>query len=127
MPRASLFLALFLTACATMDPAPMQRPVLVERLYCGLAIPGGGTVSESELKTFLDEVVSPRFPDGFTVYRVDGVFKGEHEPSFVIEIIHGPGSRFEREVEEIAEEYRKRFRQIAVLRVSMPGGMDTID
>ena len=127
MRPASLVLALFLTACATTNPPPLQRPVLIERLYCGLAIPGGGVVSEAELRTFLDEVVVPRFPDGFTVYRADGVFKGGHEQSFVIEIIHGPGSAFEREVEEIAEEYRRRFRQTAVLRVSMPGGMDTID
>jgi hypothetical protein len=72
-------------------------------------------------------VVVPRFPDGFSVYRIDGVYQGEHEPSFVIEIIHRPQMRLEREVEEIAEEYRKRFRQTAVLRVTMPGGMDTID
>ena len=127
MRRATIVLGLLLTACATSVPSDLQQPVLVDRLFCGLEIPGGGMVSEAELKQFLDEVVVPRFPEGFTVYRAEGVFRGGHEPSFVIEIIHKPESRFEREVEEIGEEYRKRFRQIAVLRVTMPAGMATID
>jgi len=123
---AGLLLALALTACATNMAPPLQQPVLIDRLFLGLEIPGGGSVSEGELRTFIDEVVVPRFP-GFTVYRVDGVFEGKREPSLVIEIIHKPESRLEREVEEIGEEYRKRFRQTAVLRVTTPAGMATID
>jgi hypothetical protein len=128
MRRASsIVLALLLTACATTGPYERQEPVLVDRLFCGLEIPGGGTVSEAELKQFLDEVVVPKFPDGFTVYRAEGVFQREHEPSVIIEIIHDPDERITRDVEEIAQEYRRRFRQTAVLRVTIPAGMATID
>ncbi len=128
MRSASIVLALLLTACATTVPqATSQHPVLVDRLFCGLEIPGGGMVSEAELQQFFDEVVVPKFPDGFTVYRAEGVFQRDHEPSVIIEIIHDPDQRISRDVEEIAQEYRRRFRQTAVLRVSMPAGMATID
>jgi hypothetical protein len=127
MRASALALALFLTACATVAPPPLQEPALVDRLFCGLAIPGGGTVSEQELRTFVDEVVIPRFPEGFTVYRVEGVYRGGRENTIVIEIVHKPQVHLERQVEEIAEEYRKRFRQTSVLRVTTPAGMSFID
>ena len=37
-------------------------------------ITGGGEVSEAEFQKFLDREITPRFPDGLTVYEADGQF-----------------------------------------------------
>jgi hypothetical protein len=128
---SAVLVALLLTACASVMPA-VQDAVIADRLFCGLAIPGGGMVSDDEWKTFVSEVVTPRFPDGFTVWRAEGQWRGPdgatvREPSMVIEIVHPMSADDDRAVVEIADEYRRRFRQDAVLRVSSPARLDFID
>jgi len=126
MRIAATFLALYLTACASVGPPP-EAPVLSERLFCGLSIPGGGTVSQAELDAFINEVVEPRFPQGFTMWRAQGRWRGGSEEVMVIEILHPLDARLEAAVGEIAEEYRKRFRQEAVMRVMLPARMDFVE
>src|SRR5262249_11578696 len=54
-------------------PSPLaSRALVTDRIFFGRAIPGGGSVSEEEWATFLAEVVTPRFPDGLTVWRAEG-------------------------------------------------------
>jgi hypothetical protein len=95
-----------------------------DRLYCGRSVPGGGMVSDVEWALFMSEVVTPRFPDGLTVWRAEGQWReGEtivHEPSMVIEILNHGEPAAVASIEAIAREYRKRFRQTAVLRVTVP-------
>ena len=131
MRAAAFALSLLLTACATMTP-PVEQPVLADRLFCGRTIPGGGIVSDEEWTVFLRDVVTPRFPEGFTVWRADGQWRERdgtlaREPVMIIEIIHRAGLDHDRTIDEIADEYRKRFHQEAVLRVTMPARMDFID
>lgn len=127
-PMAIAF-ALVLTGCAHVgtSPAPANAPTaaapavsVVDRLFCGLSIPGGGAVTEVEIETFLDEVVEPRFPEGFTVWRARGRWRGGSEDTMIVELIHPKEARLDAAVREIAEEYRRRFRQEAVLRVTLP-------
>src|SRR5688572_435979 len=93
MRRASIVLALVLTtACATVQPTVSQA-VLADRLFCGLSIPGGGEVSEAEWRAFIAEEVTPRFPDGLTIWRAEGQWRGAdgvivREPTLIIEILH---------------------------------------
>ncbi len=80
-------------------------------------------VSEEDFTRFLDEVVTPRFPDGLTVQDGQGrwLYKGVdyHEPSKVVTLILSrPGDR--AKVREIAAAYESRFRQDSVLIVSRP-------
>lgn len=117
--RAAVVLSLFLAACA-------QHSFVSDRLFCGLSIPGGGSVSQAELDAFVAEVVEARFPDGFTVWRARGQWRGGSEESFVIEIVRPRDPRLERAVAEIAEAYRARFRQEAVLRVTAPVRMELV-
>jgi hypothetical protein len=117
--RAAVVLTLFLTAC-------VQHSFVADRLYCGLSIPGGGVVSQADLDAFVAEVVEPRFPDGFTLWRARGQWRGGSEDSLVIEIVHAPGPQFDRAVQEIADAYRTRFRQEAVLRVIAPVRMQLL-
>jgi hypothetical protein len=123
MRIAAAVLALYLTACASMAPT-VERPVLSDRLFCGLSIPGGGTVTQADLDKFINEVVEPRFPQGFTMWRAQGRWRGGSEEVMVLEIIHPLDERLGNAVAEIATEYRKRFQQEAVMRVMMPARME---
>jgi len=116
MRAGLLALTLLLGACT-------HHAFVSDRLYCGLSVRDGGSVSEEQIESFLREVVEPRFPDGFTVWRARGQWRGGGEEAIVIEIVRPRDARLERLIEEIAEEYRVRFRQEAVLRVTLPARM----
>ena len=130
MRIAAVVLALSLSACASMPPyaEPRLEPaVLSERLFCGLSIPGGGKVSQEELDAFVAEVVEPRFPQGFTMWRAQGRWRGGSEETMVLEILHPQKEHLARAVGEIADEYKRRFKQEAVMRVMMPARMELVD
>jgi hypothetical protein len=116
-PRAVVLLLLLLTSCA-------HAGWVTERLYCGRSIPDGGMVSDEEWTRFVAEVVTPRFPDGLTIWRADGQWREGteiiREPVMVIEVLHAGDPASRAKIEQIAQEYRTRFRQSAVLRVTVP-------
>jgi hypothetical protein len=130
IPRALLLLALAaVPACAPAIASPSaSAPAtgetrVAERLYFGREIPGGGSVSDEAWNAFLRDVVTPRFPAGLTVWRADGQWREEsgtivREPSFVMELFHAGDARADAAVREIVSEYRQRFGQDAVLRVT---------
>lgn len=98
---------------------------VADRMFFGRNIPGGGTVPDSAFAAFVDSVVTPRFPSGLTIFRADGQWRGEsgaveREQAVVIEIVHPAGPAAEADLREIADEYKRRFRQEAVLRVTLP-------
>ncbi|HET6638958.1 MAG TPA: DUF3574 domain-containing protein [Gemmatimonadota bacterium] len=125
---AALATALLLASCAGRRPAPTADPAVAlmvsDRLFFGRDIPGGGMVSDEEWASFLQEIVTPRFPQGLTVWRADGQWLDEAgrtvgEPVLVVEVLHPPGAEHDRAMAEIADEYARRFRQEAVLRVTI--------
>jgi hypothetical protein len=129
MRGALLLTVLFAAGCAHLAPAvapPTESAVVSDRLFCGLSIPGGGTIAESDLAAFITEVVTPRFPEGFTVWRAKGQWRGGDEQTLVIELIHPFDARIDAAVREIAEEYRRRFHQEAVMRVTMSARIDFV-
>ena len=98
---------------------------MLDRLYFGRAIPGGGFVSDEDWSAFLRERVTPRFPGGLTVWRAEGQWRDAtgsivRESSFVLELVHADDAASEGAVTAIRAEYRMRFRQEAVLRVIAP-------
>ena len=118
---------MLLAACTAIEPAPCpegERPGVTETLYFGTGRVGGAPVSEEEWAAFLREVVTPRFPEGFTAWPASGQWRGSSgeilsEKSFVLSILHSPGE--EAKVAAIAARYKSRFRQEAVLRVASRG------
>lgn len=108
-------------------PAPSAgAAVVADRMFFGRNIPGGGTVSDSAWSAFLAEVVTPRFPAGFTVVRAEGQWRGtdgamEREASFVFEVHHPQGLPPDSVFAAIGTEYCRRFRQEAVLHVRSAG------
>jgi hypothetical protein len=103
-------------ACAIGDTALVR-----DLVYFGRNLPGGGTVSDAEWRGFLDSVVTPSFPNGFTVVEGTGQWKGrsgtvERERSAIVTFLH-TGSAADRDrVAQVAHEYKRRFHQEAVLR-----------
>lgn len=126
MRITAIALALLLTACAT-APYPVAVSGVSDRLFCGRSIDGAGEVTDADVEKFIEEVVEPRFPEGFTVWTAVGRWRGGEEKTLIIELVHPYGARFDRAVEEIAEEYRARFRQDAVMRVTTPAMMELIE
>ena len=125
--RALAFLLLpLLTACATTQPS-ISTEGIADRLFCGRSIPGGGEVTDADVDTFVAEVVTPRFPQGVTLWTAEGRWRGESEKTLVIEAIHPYDLKYDRLMREIAEEYRRRFRQEAVLRTMSPARMELLE
>lgn len=64
----ALATSLLLASCAARQPAPPAAPatalVISDRLFFGRDIPGGGMVSDADWAAFLEEIVTPRFPQG---------------------------------------------------------------
>ena len=93
-------------------------------LYFGRSIPGGGLVTEEQWEQFLAEIVTPRFPDGFTILKGVGQYREKSgkiisEPSQILVFLYASKSKNESraKIEEIRKEYVKRFKQESVLRV----------
>ena len=116
MKRASIALAIFLTACTSMQLVEVQD---VDTLYFGMNRPGG-VVSEAEWKTFVAEVIVPEF-DGFTEWSATGHWKGNEEPSRVVQIAHLARRGNDERILRIINEYKKRFDQEAVFWVRGQG------
>jgi hypothetical protein len=123
--RSAVVLTILLTACASIAP-PVENAVVSDRLFCGLSIPGGGEVTQRDVDTFIEEVVAPRFPEGFTVWHAQGQWRGGSEQTLIFEILHPYDIRIDAKIKEIAEEYRSRFRQEAVLRVTVPARIELV-
>lgn len=99
------------------------RPWLRTELYFGRAIPAGGEVTDEQWRQFLAEVVTPRFPAGFSVLEASGQWRGDdgavaREASQVLLIYHAPDADSQRKVNEIADAYARMFGQESVMRVT---------
>jgi hypothetical protein len=91
-----------------------------EQLYFGTG-KADGTVTPGEWAGFLASVVTPRFPQGFTVWEASGQWRRadgtiERESSHVLDIVHPYDARTSEAVAEIAGSYKILFGQEAVLR-----------
>ena len=88
----------------------------------GRSGPEGEIVHDEAWDTFLADTVTPRFPDGLTVLDgrgqwrgADGLIKKEHSKLLVI--LAQPGDDKMRLIDEISDEYKRRFSQESVLQV----------
>lgn len=127
MPR-HLFIALVILtfpACAPALRTGGAEDVVVEQLFFGRNLRGQQVVSDSAWSHFLAEVVTPRFPDGLTVFQAAGQWRGadgkiEREASFILELVHAFSAAANSNIVFIITEYKRRFQQEAVLRVTIP-------
>ncbi len=117
----ALFLALASPASAQLScVAPQSAMLEIEFLL------GRGKAGEARWRQFLAREVTPRFPDGLTVYETTGQWRDPardviiREKSRVLRIIV-PGDAAPRDkVEAVADAYRKQFAQKSVGIVMRP-------
>ena len=124
----SVFLIVFgflLAACSeTGSPAcPEGAHHFVKyELYMGRSMADGDTVSDEEWDRFLADSVTPRFPDGLTVLDAEGQWRNSEgrilkERSVVLVILAPPGEEGRRLIDEVSDQYQRRFDQESVLAV----------
>jgi hypothetical protein len=98
-----------------------DQSMVRDTLYFGRNRPNGGAVREAEWRRFLNEIITPRFPDGLTVVKATGQWRNasgqiEREASEVVTMLHSGDLIAQGKISEIIAEYRQRFDQEAVLR-----------
>ena len=113
---SSLLLRPSVGACEAGD-----QSIVRDTLYFGRNRPNGGAVREAEWRRFLNETITPRFPDGLTVVKATGQWRNasgqiEREASEVVTVLHAGDPTARGKISEIIAEYRQRFDQEAVLR-----------
>jgi hypothetical protein len=130
---AIILTALSLNGLALQTPAlsePVRSVAVAEKflrteLYFGRNM-SNGTVNDAEWQTFVDEFVTPRFPEGLTILDADGQWKGKdgsiaREQSKVLVLLYPRKLRrsMHAKIEEIRAEYKKRFAQESVMRIDI--------
>ena len=121
---AIVALAFVLDGCASIHLHACgsgEQVSLHDSLYFGTAKPGGAVTPE-EWAEFLKSTVTPRFPQGLTVWQASGQWRGSdgailREASHVLNLVHPNDAASEKAVLEIVAAYKSRFQQEAVLRV----------
>ena len=96
-------------------------------LFFGRNKPDGNRVSRREWERFLDDVITPRFPEGLTVLEGTGRFLNsrgevEQERTFVLVLLYPLAAQMDKNlrIEEIRDLYKLAFQQQSVLRVDDP-------
>jgi hypothetical protein len=119
--RASLALALMLAAGSARGACrPGLHEVTTEQLFLGLDAGVERGVSEAEWGRFLDSEVTPRFPDGLSVWDVAGQWRDpagnmSREPAKSLFIVL-PGTASDRaNLQALVDLYKARFHQKSVL------------
>ncbi|NEP53924.1 MAG: DUF3574 domain-containing protein [Moorea sp. SIO3C2] len=92
-------------------------------LYFGLNIPGGGKVEPLVWQKFIDNVISPRFPDGLSIDKISGQWRDAktdktiQEESRMVMILYKRSAKAEQAIEDIRAAYKSQFQQDSVMRL----------
>lgn len=97
---------------------------LCDTLYFGTEKPDGGVVSDAEWQRFLADVVTPRFPEGFTTWDANGQWRDkkgviEHERTHILMLLNAHDAL----VREVIAAYKQQFAQESVLRLNSEVGL----
>ncbi len=129
LPTLSAVLALALAGSVHAAPTACQpggRTMLTAELLLGGKM-GRRVITRQAWRRFLDQEVTPRFPDGFTVFdaagqwrdRVRGTIVREPSRVLLIALPDTPGNR--KRLRLVAEAYKRRFKQQSVGTILRPG------
>ncbi|AHI25255.1 hypothetical protein BGC31_07045 [Komagataeibacter xylinus] len=125
LPAPSVTTEVAGTTCTALH----ARPDVRISLLFGLRRPRGGRVTKREWNAFLRDTVTPRFPAGLSVLRVEGQWQDResgrigHEPGRIVWIVTPPAPDLADRIDAIRQTYRTRFQQQAV-GVAITAGCD---
>lgn len=123
---ALALLALLLSAPAFAACPVGETPMLHVRIYFGQTEGDGKPVPPSAWEDFVAATVTPRFPEGFTVYDASGQWRDlktgaiDREPSKIVEVDRRDTRDLHAKIEQIRKIYQSRFHQQAVGLVTLP-------
>lgn len=125
---ALLLCCAFPASCTTVpidDCARGEQAMVSEMVYFGTQTPDG-VVSAEQWSQFLAAKVTPRFPQGLSVWPASGQWRSAdgsivREESYALNLLHPDDAPSEAAIRAIVDEYKARFRQEAVLRVRSRG------
>jgi hypothetical protein len=101
-------------------PFAGQQPMLLVQLFFGQGINGRRAVTAKEWRSFLGQTVTPRLPNGFTVYDADGQWMDprthsvSREKTKVMVVAVDDTPEIRMQIEELTAAYRQRFHQQSV-------------
>ncbi len=118
------FIAVRPAGCASnsaLPCAPYEQPVVLDSLYFGTS-KLGGAVTADEWAAFLEKMVVPDFREGMTFGTAAGRWETsagfvEREASYLLQLAHNGSLEKDRAVQRIAQRYKSRFQQEAVMRI----------
>lgn len=121
---ATIGLVITLYACSSMPTRPCSNETQVaiyDLLYFGSAKPNG-LIAPAEWVKFLNDTVTPRFPQGLSVWDASGQWRSANgvilrEPSHILNLVHSDNELAEKAVQEIIDVYKFSFQQKSVLRI----------
>ena len=128
-----LFPLLLLAGChtdrPTARPTEISSTVAVKsawnrtEIFFGRGKPDGSQVTDAEWDEFMDHFVTPRFPQGLTVLEAQGRWKGNSgkivkEASKILVLVYQPSPENTKKLDEICTEYKTKFQQEALLKVT---------
>lgn len=99
--------------------APLGAPYTRTTLYFGLNRKGGN-VTEGQWRNFLRDEVTPRFPQGLTVWEANGQWRRpdgrvNRERAKVLLLVHNESPEVHAALTAIIETYKRAFEQESVL------------
>jgi hypothetical protein len=123
-----VFLSLALAACQSTAPMTTgacpagQEKLRTAQLFFGRNVGAKPAVSEADFRAFLDQEVTPRFPDGLTVMDGGGQWRGAEnqlirEAAKVVLIVL-PKTGASAKLDAVRAAYKTRFGQDSVLLVT---------
>lgn len=123
----AILAALALAGCAS-DPVTPACPAGQERLstaqlFFGRNIGARPTVSEADFRAFVDQELTPRFPDGLTIIDGGGQWRGSanqliREASKVVLIVLPKAGDAGGKIDAARKAYSNRFGQESVLLIT---------
>ncbi|TAJ70509.1 MAG: DUF3574 domain-containing protein [Phenylobacterium sp.] len=98
-----------------------QAQLRTAQLFLGVQAPAG----DRDLRRFVDQEVTPRFPDGVTVVDGGGQWKGSEnrmirEASKMVLVVLPAGGDSHRKVEAVRTAYRSKFKREPVVILTPP-------
>jgi hypothetical protein len=118
-----------LTGCVSVSSTPLptcpagQEAHRTAQLFFGRNIGDKPGVSDADFRRFMDEEVTPKFPDGLTVMDGGGQWRGEEnrlirEAAKVVLIVLPKGRDVSGRIDAVRTAYKTRFHQDAVLLIT---------
>lgn len=120
---------LLLTGCQSPQPdrasCQVGSAMQQTQLWFGLSRPDGQSISTQQWQSFVDQVITPAFPQGLSIVEARGQWLGNNgvrvsENSRGLLLIYPASKEKSQAIDHIRTRYQQLFAQDSVMRVDQP-------